>query len=129
MDNHFGKGLMAGLKALRLKAPATQPVLRIINVGLSSVILSGCLNKPAIVSLAPGGRDPHPPLWLDRNMVMDSSGKDIPVPQCVTLWRDTGWKVNYRRPRPPVGEALCPAFVFGQGIEVAGAVAFMQLAR
>ncbi len=56
-----------------------------------------------------------------------SSGKDIPVPQCVTLWRDTGWKVNYRRPRPPVGEALCPAFVFGQGIEVAGAVAFMQL--
>lgn len=61
MENHFGKGLMAGyrhpmlipLRMRRTFAPT-------INAGLCLATRTACLKKPAIASLAPGKRGSSP---------------------------------------------------------------------
>ncbi len=57
MENHFGKGLMAGLQASYADTAAHAPT---INAGLCSATRTACLKKPATASSAPGKRGSSP---------------------------------------------------------------------
>lgn len=57
MENHFGKGLMAGLQASMLTPPRMRRIFApTINAGLCSATRTACLKKPATASSAPGKR-------------------------------------------------------------------------
>jgi hypothetical protein len=61
MENHFGKGLMAGLQASYADTAAHAAIFApTINAGLCSVTLTACLKKPATASSAHGRRGSSP---------------------------------------------------------------------
>ncbi len=61
MENHFGKGLMAGLQASYADTAAhAANFCATINAGLCLATRTACLKKPATASSAPGKRGSSP---------------------------------------------------------------------
>ncbi len=57
MENHFGKGLMAGYRHPMLTPPRMRRIFApTINAGLCSATRTACLKKPATASSARGRR-------------------------------------------------------------------------
>ena len=72
MENHFGKGLMAGLQASYADTAAhAANFAPTINAGLCSATRTACLKNRRPPAQRLGSGDPHPSLWPDRDMVMD----------------------------------------------------------
>jgi hypothetical protein len=96
MENHFGKGLMAGLQASYADTAAhaanfCADYKRGFVLGYSHRMFEKTGDRQlsaweaGILTRRYG---------LDRDMVMDFFKEVVPVWRCATLWRAIGWKAN-----------------------------------
>jgi hypothetical protein len=122
MENHFGKGLMAGLQASYADTAAhaanfCADYKRGFVLGYSHRMFEKTGDRQlsaweaGILTRRYG---------LDRDMVMDFFKEVVPVPRCATLWRAIGWKANNRRRLPGGSEDVTPGAYLPFGCQSRG---------